>query len=1096
MPDIQKIKLDFQTLFGKSKKNPEMPEEELRTLFTKSDILENLGYGTIGKDIRLELFIKGKKSDIACIDDYCNIIFVVEFKKPSDSVDIKDHFDQLWDRYVKPLRADFGALINGYELILYRRIGENNNLELRVNLSEITDKDCELIYKLLKKPDYSLTMVKDILNYLNNFSAPESRVYLTTDAAREHFFENFNIETEIKGSERRGGTFLVVWGVLVMRLIRKMRRDLVESVFEEDLFYWWTDDFEGLQNNIYTDERSYEVALMDFSRALGEFYTPKEVVEYIIDAVDYRGRGIVDKRLLDPACGSGTFLVDALKRYLDEAKPLAEEKGWDFVISKLCNEYHIVGFDIHPFATIMAQIQFMLVLIPYYKKAIEKNKNFVLKRLPIFRTDSLIDESKSEAMTLSIFEGGRSISIKITLPVRAGNMFVDAEVIMPFRGEAISEKTGLLNIPEYFAALQALFDTVKEAARAEQQAIAQERLESNLKVYLQNKDWARLAGFFMPYGRYFLDTIKKLRTEYGDGRLVKSIEDIILAGLLKNHVEYDFVVGNPPYVKVQMLPYSQREYYKNSFETAKGQFDLYVLFIERGIKWIKENQNLGFITPNQFLYRDYGNKLRNFINDNCRIEQIIDFGDSGVFSDATNYPSIIILKKSKINQNSQFKVGKVFGYSDNILENIKKHILEQNYESDVYLLYGFQQKNLSKNDIWDLASPERKAILKKLTANSDFTLGKLTDQIYEGFISGANSVYFVDRETIEQRNLETKILKPIPKGKDVRRWRIKWEGNCVIYPYYLNNSKMFPFTEEQLKEKFPNIFEYLLDNKATLDKRYCVKEKNFAWFLMHDAADPRWFELPKLITPNLSTGNNFAFDSEGTFYLDHDCYGLLLNDKGRKYELFILALLNSTPLEFYLKHISPFASGKYYRYMTAYLEKLPIFIPKTAEEQALASQITARVEQILAKVKSDQRAARFPEEYIKEYRNRGEEFDAREMVFNANHKELAPEVERSLDNEFLIKIKGASPIVVDSESKAEYIKAALAGRKVSKGEKIEILIPRADTLAKEAVAARQKDLQEAQGNVALEDEINELVYKLYGLDENDRKVIEEFLSKF
>jgi hypothetical protein len=68
--------------------------------------------------------------------------------------------------------------------------------------------------------------------------------------------------------------------------------------------------------------------------------------------------------------------------------------------------------------------------------------------------------------------------------------------------------------------------------------------------------------------------------------------------------------------------------------------------------------------------------------------------------------------------------------------------------------------------------------------------------------------------------------------------------------------------------------------------------------------------------------------------------------------------------------------------------------------------------------------------------------------------------------------------------------------KVSKGDKITILIPRADALAKEALALRQKDMQEAQGIAALEDEINELVYKLYGLDENDKNVIEEFLGKF
>ena len=87
-------------------------------------------------------------------------------------------------------------------------------------------------------------------------------------------------------------------------------------------------------------------------------------------------------------------------------------------------------------------------------------------------------------------------------------------------------------------------------------------------------------------------------------------------------------------------------------------------------------------------------------------------------------------------------------------------------------------------------------------------------------------------------------------------------------------------------------------------------------------------------------------------------------------------------------------------------------------------------------------------------------------------------------------------MLVDSEAKAEYVKAALTGRKVSKGEKITILIPRAEALAKEALAHWQKDVQEAQGIAALEEEINELVYKLYGLDENDKKIIEEFLNKF
>lgn len=1232
MPDIQKIKLDFQSLYIKSKKNPEMPEEELRTLFTKSDILENLGYGTIGKDIRLELFIKGKKSDIACIDDYGNVVFVLEFKKPSDNVELKDHFDQLWDRYVKPLRTDFGALINGYELILYRRIGENNKLELRKNLSEVSDKDCELIYNLLKKPDYSLTQVKEILNYLNKFSAPESRIYLTSDAAREHFFENFKleedsifgellkkmvklfdyeyshskflisaydfwrksyakkpdkvpeswkkllkgaglstsendlykfmfclettyalftrlilakacedynfqgidfsefIESEIKGSERRGGTFLVVWGVLVMRLIRKMRRDLVESVFEEDLFYWWTDDFEGLQNNIYTDERSYEVALMDFSRALakvlyalykfdfskiigdplgdlyqkyfdretrkalGEFYTPKEVVEYIVDAVDYKGRGIVDKRLLDPACGSGTFLVDALKRYLEEAKPLAEEKGWDFVLSKLCNEYHIVGFDIHPFATIMAQIQFMLVLIPKYKEALKKNPNFVLKRLPIFRTDSLIDESKSEAMTLSMFEGGRSISIKITLPVRAGDKFVDAEVIMPFRGEAISEKTGLLNIPEYFAALQALFDTVKEAARAEQQAIAQERLESNLKVYLQNKDWARLSGFFMPYGRYFLDTIKKLRTEYGDGRLVKSIEDIILAGLLKNHVEYDFVVGNPPYVRVQTISEIDKDNFKKNYRSAHSNYDLYVLFIERGIKWLKDSGNFGYIVPKMFVNRDYGEKLREIILSECTIEQMIDFGISGVFSDVTNYPFIIILNKNKLEKNL-IKCVRVVNAKDNILGIIRKNITT--IYSDNYLDIFLTEQSSLGTEPWELMPVDEKKVTLKIYQISTCDLESICKDIKEATRTGMDEVFIIDENKINEFNIEDELLLPKIKGKgEIERWRINWDGKYILFPHKISKGGFIAIDIDN----YPNTKKYLEKFRNDLEKRRLfgktILEANKKWY---ELWNPLPYELPKIVFPEISNINSFVYEDIG-YYCVGKSFMIFLkpletfNEKD-SYS-YITGLLNSKVAEFCFKHIASIKQGKYYEYMKGPVATIRIVIPKNTQEIEVSRKIVLFVEQILTRVKSEQRASRFPDEYIKEYRARGEEFDAHEIVFNANHKELVVDIEKSLNNEFVIKIKGAAPIAVDSEAKTEYVKATLAGRKASKDEKITILIPRADHLAKEALAQWQKDVHEAQGIAALEGEINELVYKLYGLDENDKKVIEEFLNKF
>ena len=187
-------------------------------------------------------------------------------------------------------------------------------------------------------------------------------------ACEDYGFPNIDfsafIETEVTAIARRDrGIPLLGWGKLVVNLIENMRLVLVESVFEEDIFYWWTEFYQSLtKEQLWSSSFLGEIPLVEFSsglrdlilalykydfsviagdplgdlyqkyfdketrKALGEFYTQKEVVEYIIDSVGYQGRTIIDKRLLDPACGSGTFLVDALKRYLSEARPYMPKK--------------------------------------------------------------------------------------------------------------------------------------------------------------------------------------------------------------------------------------------------------------------------------------------------------------------------------------------------------------------------------------------------------------------------------------------------------------------------------------------------------------------------------------------------------------------------------------------------------------------------------------------------------------------------------------------------------------------------------------------------------------------------------------------------
>jgi len=1236
---LNELKQKFRDLHEDAK-NYES-HDELKTALIEKEILKILGYRKIGKDIRIEKRVREKRTDIVCLDDYNNIIFVIEVKKPLEGLNRED-FKQLWDNYVKPLKAKYGVLTDGAKLIIYERINENYDVKLDVDLSNITIDDCKVIYVCLRKPELDITRVDQILNYFGRFKNVKERLNLRDDVAREHFFASFElkedsvfaklvertfnlfssrygklnfltnaydfwkkyyarkpekipenwqkildkligeiadetlyrfmfcletayalftrlilakacedygfphisfsgfIQNEVRRYSFRGRDIpMVAWAVLLRNLIEKMRRELVESVFEEDIFYWWIDDFKLSDDEIFSAKKVDEYMLnfsravgqvlltlykFDFSeivgdplgtlyqkyfdketrKALGEFYTPREVVEYIIDAIGYRGKSIIEKRLLDPACGSGTFLVEALKRWLKEAENLGEEKGWDFVLDKLCKEFHIVGFDIHPFATLMAQIQFMLVLLPYYKKAIDANKTFTLRRLPIFRTDSLEDETKTGKVSL---DNPDTITMNLRLPIRRGEEreFIKVEIDMPNISVAVSDRTGLLNIPEYFLALQAVFDCVKDAFSNGKDNISRYDLEKAFKGYLADKDWTKLVNFFEPYAQKLIDVVKELKYKFGDGRLIKSIEDFALASLLKNHVKYDFVVGNPPWggilkgEKGSLSDVQLKEYYKEVYKSAVGKYDIYVLFIERGIYWLKNGGKLGFIVQNRFLKTNYGKGIRSIILKTCKINQVIDFGDTRIFADATNYPCIIILERCRNVKNSSKNTFLFVEIKNGVSEISSRELIKKLHKptehTDLFNTYEIRQGMLSQES-WMLSEGRLSDIIEKLLRSDAYVpLNDISKEIFQGITIGGEfgeKIYVVNHDTIIKHSIERNACKKVLKGRDVERWRISWDGRYIIYPYDSQGNLIN-------LDEYPNLSKYLhkfydkLQGRK-LDGKY-IEEWGKGWYSLWRERDPNLLSKPKIITPRISDINRFALDENGDFYIMDSCVAII--PKKSVDMKYLLGILNSKLMFLIITKMSTFVQGRYYSFTRVYLERLPIKLPKTKEDEKIALEIIKRVEKILNKVKIEQRINTFPDEYIRKYRKLGKEFDLILIKFKSSHKMLSPKIERNLEGtEFAVIIGKEKPIIVDSEVKAKYIQIALSGKNVKKNDVIRIIIPKSNDIVEEILRRYEKDKKELEREPIskLENEIDQLVYRLYELDDNDIKIIKTFLT--
>jgi len=1251
MDTAKNIRASLKKLHEKIKSGKDISEEDLRVAFVKSGILEALGYEGELKDVRFEKGVRGKRSDLLAFDDYQNVVFVVEFKRPNE-IDLEQDFTQLWERYVNPLKAQYGVLTDGLELLLYERINSNWERKLRVNLGEVALSQCEEVYDWLKKPRIERTRIEEVLDYFERFDNPEEKVNLSSEIAQKHFFDGFElkegsvfvnlvqktiglfdfelerskflksaynfwkisyakkpekvpenwrrimdgigleaneenlfkfmfclesayslftrlilakacedyklpyvafsrfIKTEIERTSYRGDITLLAWAITTKNLIESMKQKLVKSVFEGDIFYWWEDSYkeisagDALYSPRFEKQKGYfgealaEIILtlykFDFSeivgdplgtlyqryfdketrKALGEFYTPQEVVEYILDAVGYDGQGVISKRLLDPACGSGTFLVEALRRYLKASEQIADEEGWSEILKELCNKYCIVGFDIHPFATFMAQMQFMLVLIPAYKKAMEEDPHFILNRLPIFRTDSLVDETKGEARKVTLEEsakGIRFIAIDTGLPVEGGNL----KLKMPYDKDVFA-RTDLLNVQEYFAAVQAVFDTVKEAAWQETYKVDKNELERNFKRYLDDKAWSGLVSYFTPYAKHFLQKFKELKATFGDGKLIKSLEDIILAAILKNYVKYDFVVGNPPYVRIQLLPKDKREYYRQIYQTPTANYDLYVIFIERGIEWLNDNGKTSYICSNQFINRGYGSKVRRYISKNVSINQIINFGDSGVFKDATNYPCIFVFSKEKTSK--LMKYTKVFASQYRILEEVSKNLSKDEYETENFVIFKVDPQDLKK-ETWDFGQEKENLIIEKSEKNAkplkeccdillgmqsgrdSLLIGKKLKDLNENLVEFLPSMYQKSGKTY---TIEKELLRPLLRGREVRKWNINFDDNWIIYPHKNLNDKVGTIEELELKSKFPNGYKFLSEHIQSLETRKWYGknpiELHGSWYALMYYEQCKDYNRPKILSPALTDKNNFSFDAEGRYYFvlgTAGVYGFLPREINA---YFLLGYLNSAISEFYLKRITPIKAGGYYQYSTKFLERLPIRVPKTKAEQALSDEITENVEKILEQVKLEQKIENFPEDYVKEYRSKGEEFDSISITFNSNHKMLEPMIEEDTSGRGynVIIDKKEKPVFVNSKVKADYVVATLKGKRAKKDEKLQILIPKSDTIVEEILRKLEENKAKTKSpSVAeLEAEINELVYKLYGLNEEDITVIEDFLRRF
>ena len=371
---------------------------------------------------------------------------------------------------------------------------------------------------------------------------------------------------------------------------------------------------------------------------------------------------------------------------------------------------------------------------------------------------------------------------------------------------------------------------------------------------------------------------------------------------------FDVVIGNPPYVRAELLG-GIREYLEKNYSVFNPSGDLFTYFYEKSFQLLKKQTGIfGFIS-NTFDKTTAGVTLREYLQNNVKFLKYVDFTEVQIFEGATTYP-IILIAQNDFDSSNSFRYIKIPHKQQGKIIDIEQQIP-----------VTVKQSTLEK-DNWSFKSIEEVNLINKI---QDFNnIKDVYGKCYYGIKTALNKAFIIPKTYSDSEH-----VKPIYEGKELAKWKCppiaqqlilfksKWTKS--VYGNDISEEEAL----EKVKKDFPNLLEHILPFKEKAKKRYDKGE--FFWEL-RNCSYYDLFEKSKIIFPNLQNTNKFAFDDIGA-YINAPAVFLPTDDK------FLTAILNSKLIWYFLKSICVVRSGGYVEVKPQYFEQIPIpEIPNSFKE--------------------------------------------------------------------------------------------------------------------------------------------------------------------
>lgn len=350
--------------------------------------------------------------------------------------------------------------------------------------------------------------------------------------------------------------------------------------------------------------------------------------------------------------------------------------------------------------------------------------------------------------------------------------------------------------------------------------------------------------------------------------------------LVPSRERFDYVIGNPPYVSITSFSEREKMAFREAYQTARGRFDLYLLFFEQSLRLLAPDGRLVFITPEKFLYVKTAEPLRRLLSELDVRE--IQLADEETFGSLVTYPTITTVDNRP--RNGQAKVILRDGVSRRIA-------IPCDGSSLMPLLNGHTKSEPGGHTLEDICV-----------------------RVSCGVATGADNVFVRETESLTKR--AAKFAYPTISGRQLVPGQEHVNTRHSMLIPYDRNGKLMDL------QHLGELGDYLSHPKQRrrLSARTCAKKK--PWHAFHDSVPLNEILLPKLLCKDIAAAPSFWIDRAGSLVPRHSVYYIVPRDPG-KLDMLASYLNSSEALNWMKAHCQRAANG-FLRLQSAVLKKLPI----------------------------------------------------------------------------------------------------------------------------------------------------------------------------